>query len=74
MTPGTNQFHIICDDLIYYYELVDEEDPDGDDHHPFPKLKNSMQNYMNCNWMLIDKEERFCLTYKSTEPDMKIFK
>lgn len=42
MTPGTNQFHIICDDLIYYYELEDEDNPEESDSHPVPKLKNSM--------------------------------
>lgn len=32
-----------------------------------------MQNFMTCDHMLIDCKERFCLTYKAGEPDLKIF-
>lgn len=67
LTPLSNRFQIICDELIYFYEFKDN------DNEPIPELKNTMQNFMMCNQMMIDAKERFCLTYKTGEPDLKVF-
>ena len=32
-----------------------------------------MQNFMLCEQMLVTTNERFALTYKTGEPDLKIF-
>jgi len=64
MTPDTNQFHIVCDDLIYFYEFPIKT-CSHDDDLKIPELKNTMYNFMRCNNMMIDKKERFCLTYKT---------
>lgn len=34
---------------------------------------NCMQNFMYCEQMLITSNERFALTYKCGEPDLKVF-
>ena len=75
MTPDTNQFHVVCDDLIYFYEFKLKQDHHREDENipKIPHLKNTMYNFMRCNMMMIDKKERFCLTFKTMEPDLKVF-
>lgn len=36
LTPLSNRFQIICDELIYFYEFPDDET------EPIPELKNTM--------------------------------
>ena len=58
---------MIGGELIYFFKFPDVE------KEPIPELSNTMQNFMLCEHMLISMHERFALTYKVGEPDLKVF-
>lgn len=67
LTPDSETFQIIGDELIYFFRFPDVE------KEPIPELSNTMQNFMLCEQMLISIGERFALTYKGGEPDLKVY-
>ena len=50
-----NQFQIVQDDYINFYEI----DDDGQ-----PKLLNVMLNFLECGMMIYGEEQIFCITFK----------
>ena len=53
--------------------MEDKRNKNGGGKELIPELKNTMMNFMMCNQMMIDPKERFCLSYKTGEPHLKIF-
>ena len=67
LTPNSNTFQIIDCDQIYFFKFPENE------IEPIPEFSNTMQNFMMCDYLLNSIGERFALTYKVGEPDLKIF-
>lgn len=67
LTPDSNTFQIIGDELIYFFKFPEVE------KEPIPELANTMMNFMLCEQMLISTGERFALAYKVGEPDLRVY-
>jgi hypothetical protein len=51
-----NQFQIIQDDYIRFYEIQDEDYK--------PQLVNVMMNFLSCGMMVYGEQDTFCITFK----------
>lgn len=63
-TNGNVRMQLIQDKMIYFY-LVDKVTL-------MPELEGAMNNYFNCNQMIIGKFVRYAITYKTNQPSFSI--
>lgn len=62
---GNVRFQITTDEKIYFY-LIDKETL-------LPKLENVMFNFMNCSQMMFGSLVRYCITFKTNQPNFSIW-
>lgn len=60
-----NQFQIIQDDYIRFYEIQDEDYK--------PQLVNVMMNFLSCGMMVYGEEDTFCITFKMNQANFYIY-
>jgi len=62
---GNKRIQLITDERIYFY-LIDQITL-------MPKLDNTMGNFVECSQMMFGPTLRYCITYKSGQPDFAIY-
>ena len=62
---GNVRFQITTDEKVFFY-LIDKETL-------LPKLENVMYNFMNCSQMMFGSLVRYCITFKTNQPNFSIW-
>jgi hypothetical protein len=63
-TEGNVRLQLIENEMIYFY-VIDKETW-------MPKLDSVMSNYLVCNQMIIDRNVRYCISFKANQKDFMI--
>lgn len=62
---GNVRFQITTDEKVYFY-LIDK-------NTLMPVLENVMYNFMHCSQMMFGSLVRYCITFKTNQPDFSIW-
>ena len=62
---GNVRFQITTDEKVYFY-LIDK-------NTLMPKPENVMYNFMNCSQMMFGSLVRYCITFKTNQPNFSIW-
>lgn len=62
---GNVRFQITTDEKIYFY-LIDKQTF-------LPRVENVMYNFMNCSQMMFGSMVRYCITFKTNQPNFHIW-
>jgi len=68
---GSNHVQIVTDTLVYFYSFEEEIV-----EHPtyIPQLMSVMNNYMGCISLIVDNQDKICVTFKSGQPHFNTYK
>jgi len=65
---GAHDIQIVTDSHVYFYKF------DTEDGSLIPKLENTMNNFMGCISLQVDKKDKICITYKSGQPNFTSYR